>query len=94
MLYSQYEIVTGRFKKLRRFYMDEVAKLKVREEDLKKYSAAMEACKPIILDAIERRLLAELHDGNGHRVCTVLEKQKALAEYKEKFEVSEIDLIE
>ena len=68
--------------------------LKVREKDLKEYSAAMGACKPIILNAIKSRVLTESYHGSDHPACTFLAKQKALAEYKERFEVSGIDLVE
>ncbi|KAG9375996.1 hypothetical protein A1F94_013262 [Pyrenophora tritici-repentis] len=75
-------------------------KIKEHEETIDKtataltiYAEAMEACKPIILDAMESKFLAEMRGSNADDEARMAKaKEKAEAEYKTKFEVSEITM--
>ncbi|CAE7030248.1 hypothetical protein PTNB85_04580 [Pyrenophora teres f. teres] len=80
-------------KKLRDSDFRKNVELLKRARAIREYAAAMAACKPIILEAIESKLFAEMRD-RSYNIDTARAqaKGKAEAEYKKKFEVEEIDL--
>ncbi|EFQ85973.1 hypothetical protein PTT_18910 [Pyrenophora teres f. teres 0-1] len=81
-------------KKLRDSDFRKNVELLKRARAIREYAAAMAACKPIILEAIESKLFAEMRD-RSYNIDTARAqaKGKAEAEYKKKFEVEEIELI-
>ncbi|KAI4928027.1 uncharacterized protein J4E92_005509 [Alternaria infectoria] len=67
------------------------ARIKSYEDTIMKYAKSAEACKPIILDAIESKWYAEL-GGHDDKERKLLAAEKARADYKELFEVSDTAL--
>src|SRR4051812_5523967 len=90
-LHSRRLVLGNECKRLRERKNSLVTKVKIRDDALRRYGATTEACKPIILEAIEAKWLAEFNNGSDD-VSRAQAIEKTMAEYKEKFEVLEIDL--
>ena len=73
-------------KELKKQKKNLIAKIKSYDDLITQYARSAEACKPIILDAIENKWLAEL-GGYGEEARKLLAAENARADYKELFEV-------